>query len=310
MVVGTAGMDRRIGRQLMSLVPVQPAGVPRHVRPSSSLPVDACADPCVGCGRPSMVAVTLFGDVNVPHCAACWPAVAALIEARGDRVSYTSAARSVLAARRGAGDHPPCTRDLDPEAPGRRSRVAGDPDQARVRPRPPTTSRKPMSLPAAALASDEPVTPMYWRRAFSGEPVQAGAARAFVAHLLAGYPSLDDVLLALDELAVNAIRHTGSGRPGGTFIVAVHRDAAGVTVSVTDQGGPTEPRVQFLAGAIDPIDLAECGRGLLTATALATAWFWSGTPCSRTVHATFAVPRLRHDHTATSAGPLAPGVAP
>ncbi|GAA0365966.1 hypothetical protein GCM10010151_64880 [Actinoallomurus spadix] len=167
-----------------------------------------------------------------------------------------------------------------------------------------------MTLPAAAVASDEPFTPMYWRRTFSGEPVQVGAARAFVAYLLAGFPSLDDVLLVLGELAVNAIRHTGSGRPGGTFTVAVHRDAAGVFVSVTDQGAPSEPRVQPPADAIDPIDLAECGRGLLTVTALATAWFWSGTPSSRTVHATFAVPRLRHDHTATSADPMAPGVAP
>lgn len=167
-----------------------------------------------------------------------------------------------------------------------------------------------MSLPAAALASDEPVTPMYWRRTFAGEPIQVGAARAFVAHLLAGFPSLDEVLLVLGELAVNAVRHTGSGRPGGVFTVAVHRDAAVVTVSVTDQGAPTEPRVQPLADAADPIALAECGRGLLTVTSLTTAWSWSGTPRSRTVHATFAVPRLRRGDTATSADPMAPGAVP
>lgn len=167
-----------------------------------------------------------------------------------------------------------------------------------------------MSLPAVAVASDEPFMPMYWRRTFPGEPVQVGAARAFAAYLLAGFPALDDVLLVLGELAVNAIRHTGSGCPGGTFTVAVHRDAAGVFVSVTDQGAPTEPCVQPVADATDLIDLAECGRGLLTVTALTTTWFWSGTPCSRTVHATFAVPRLRHDHTATSADPMASEVAP
>ncbi|MCO5996266.1 ATP-binding protein [Actinoallomurus rhizosphaericola] len=150
---------------------------------------------------------------------------------------------------------------------------------------------------------------MYWRRAFPGEPVQVGAARVFVAYLLAGFPPLDDVLLALDELAVNAIRHTGSGRPGGAFAVAVYRDAAGVTVSVTDQGASTEPRVKGLAGAIDPVDLAECGHGLLTVTALAITWYWSGAPCSRTVHATFAVTHLRRDHTATPADPLPPEAA-
>lgn len=38
-----------------------------------------------------------------------------------------------------------------------------------------------------------------------------------------GRPFLDDVLPATDELAANTVRHTGSGRAGGSFTVeALH----------------------------------------------------------------------------------------
>ncbi|SEG53157.1 Anti-sigma regulatory factor (Ser/Thr protein kinase) [Thermomonospora echinospora] len=143
-----------------------------------------------------------------------------------------------------------------------------------------------MSLPAAVLVPAEPATPMYWRRTFPGDAAQVRAARTFAAFLLPGFPTLDDVLLTIDELAVNAIRHTRSGH----FTVEVRHNPTGVTVSVTDQGAPTEPRVQPLT---DPTALTESGRGLLTVTALATTWHWTGTPTSRTVHATFAAPAPR-----------------
>ncbi|MFA1540987.1 ATP-binding protein [Actinomadura monticuli] len=124
-------------------------------------------------------------------------------------------------------------------------------------------------------------TPMYWRREFPGRPEEARSVRAFAAHLLAGFPELDDVLLVLDELAVNTMRHTRSGEDGGSFTVDISMDVAGVIVYVADQGGPTEPRVRSLA------DLAEGGRGLLTVDALAATWSWTGTPRGRTIRATF-----------------------
>ncbi|ACY96816.1 MULTISPECIES: ATP-binding protein [Thermomonospora] len=147
-----------------------------------------------------------------------------------------------------------------------------------------------MPLPVAASVPVEPVPSMYWRRVFPGQTTQVRAARAFAACLLEGFPALDDVLLVLDELAVNALRHTRSGRVGGRFVVEVRHNLIGVTVSVTDQGGPTDPRIRPVADACDLSALAESGRGLLTVEALATAWSWTGTPCSRTVHATFAAP--------------------
>ncbi|WUH97052.1 ATP-binding protein [Spirillospora sp. NBC_00431] len=134
------------------------------------------------------------------------------------------------------------------------------------------------------LAVSAPVpseTPMYWRREFVGRPDQVRFVRTFAAHLLAGFPALDDVLLVLDELAVNAIRHTRSGDDGGRFTVDISMDVAGVIVHVTDRGGAGEPRLRNLA------ELAEGGRGLLTVEALAATWSWSGTPEGRIVRATF-----------------------
>ncbi|TDC80974.1 ATP-binding protein [Actinomadura sp. 7K507] len=136
-----------------------------------------------------------------------------------------------------------------------------------------------MLLAVSAPAQHE--TPMYWRREFRGKAEQVRFVRAFAAHLLADFPALDDVLLVLDELSVNAIQHTRSGDHGGRFIVDLSMDVAGVIIYVTDQGGPEEPRLRNLA------ELAEGGRGLLTVDALAATWSWTGTPEARTIRATF-----------------------
>ncbi|SNT62374.1 Anti-sigma regulatory factor (Ser/Thr protein kinase) [Actinomadura meyerae] len=131
----------------------------------------------------------------------------------------------------------------------------------------------------------KPETSMYWRRDFHGKADQIRLVRAFAAHLLPDFPSLDDVLLVLDELSVNAVRHTRSGRDGGRFTVEISMDVAGVIVYVTDQGGPGQPRLR------DITDLAEGGRGLLTVEALTATWSWTGDAQGRTVRATF--PRER-----------------
>src|SRR5215467_5926464 len=121
-------------------------------------------------------------------------------------------------------------------------------------------------MPLAVSVPAEPKASMYWRREFHGKPDQVRLVRAFAAHLLAGFPILDDVLLVLDELAVNAVRHTRSGRDGGRFTVEISMDVASVIVYVTDQGGPGEPRPRSIT------DLAEDGRGLLTVAALTATW--------------------------------------
>jgi anti-sigma regulatory factor (Ser/Thr protein kinase) len=126
-----------------------------------------------------------------------------------------------------------------------------------------------------------PAPVMYWLRTFDGCPRQAREVRAFVSALLPGCPYLDDVLLAVDELVVNALRHTKSGQAGGSFIVEVARDAEGVAVSVADEGGAADP------AAVQADELDECGRGLRTVSLLATTWGWHGNDAGRTVHATF-----------------------
>ncbi|MDL4820790.1 ATP-binding protein [Actinomadura opuntiae] len=121
-----------------------------------------------------------------------------------------------------------------------------------------------------------------WRRPFPGTPDQAAAVRRFTSMLLAGCPVLDDILLTVDELVVNALRHTKSGRPGGAFTVEIaHWDGA-VTVAVTDEGAACEPTVTEAA------DDAESGRGLRTVSLIATGWGWFGNDRSRTVAALFA----------------------
>ncbi|WP_339153951.1 ATP-binding protein [Actinomadura luteofluorescens] len=131
-------------------------------------------------------------------------------------------------------------------------------------------------LPAAQPA------PLCWRRSFPGGLEQARNARRFVGCLLDGCPFLDDVLLAADELVVNALRHTKSGQVGGFFSIEIVRDGGLVAVSVTDQGGPGEP------AALDTAELAESGRGLRTISLTAASWGWHGNGEGRTVTAVFA----------------------
>ena len=76
-----------------------------------------------------------------------------------------------------------------------------------------------------------------WEQAYPGLPAQVRAVRADLRPLLAGCPASEDVLLLVSELAANAIAHSGSGRPGGTFTVGLtHRPGHGVRAEVRDQG--------------------------------------------------------------------------
>jgi serine/threonine-protein kinase RsbW len=128
-----------------------------------------------------------------------------------------------------------------------------------------------------------PVAPaMYWRRTFPGRADQAREVRAFAAAMMPDHPRRDELLLALGELVANALRHTRSGQ-GGTFTVDVFRVGKRTCVSVTDDGGPTDPVVAE-AGEWD-----ESGRGLRTVALLADSWGWHGDDTGRTVTAVFAV---------------------
>jgi serine/threonine-protein kinase RsbW len=89
---------------------------------------------------------------------------------------------------------------------------------------------------AAALRLDA------YEQAFPARPEQVGAARRFVARLLAGTPVADDAVLCVSELASNCVSYSVSGRPGGTFTVRVEpHDGDYVWLEVADQGGPWRP---------------------------------------------------------------------
>ena len=122
---------------------------------------------------------------------------------------------------------------------------------------------------------------MYWRRTFPGRADQAHEVRVFAAALMPEHPRLDEVLLAVGELAANALRHTRSGR-GGSFTVDVFHSGGRTAVSVADEGGPAEPVVTE-AG-----EWAESGRGLRTVSLLADSWGWHGDDAGRTVTAVFS----------------------
>jgi anti-sigma regulatory factor (Ser/Thr protein kinase) len=102
----------------------------------------------------------------------------------------------------------------------------------------------------------------------AGRPDRVAVARAFVTALLgAGQPAAQDAALLVSELAANSVRHSASGRPGGTLTITVIARPGRVRVEVTDDGGSGQPRLRRAPGSD-----AEGSRGLLIVDALASKW--------------------------------------
>lgn len=97
---------------------------------------------------------------------------------------------------------------------------------------------------------------------------QVGRAREFVtATLGAEHPCAGVLQLIVSELVTNSIVHSGSGRrEAGTVTLALAGNSGRVRVAVTDEGGPTLPRLR------EADSCAESGRGLYMVDALAAAW--------------------------------------
>jgi anti-sigma regulatory factor (Ser/Thr protein kinase) len=111
-------------------------------------------------------------------------------------------------------------------------------------------------------------------RTFRAAPSHVAQARQFVADLLGASPVREDAILCLSEIAANAVLHSASARPGGTFTVQVSAIAAGVRIDVTDAGGPWR-------SPAEPDGLA--GHGLDIVARVATRWGITGGEAARTV---------------------------
>ncbi|MET8001070.1 ATP-binding protein [Nonomuraea glycinis] len=103
-----------------------------------------------------------------------------------------------------------------------------------------------------------------WRRTFPGTPDQIPHARYFARYLLADSPHRDDAELIVAELATNALQHSSSGGPHGTFVVEITRTIATITLAVYDCGWGPIPRFARRCRTN-----AERGRGLAIVAAIA-----------------------------------------
>jgi serine/threonine-protein kinase RsbW len=105
----------------------------------------------------------------------------------------------------------------------------------------------------------------------AGRPEQVAGVRRWAQAVAAAWgAAAADTGLVVTELVTNAIRHTRSGWPGGTVMVAVAGGWDGVTVHVHDLGavGGQVPRPRSARGD----GLAESGRGLPIVAAVGQQW--------------------------------------
>ncbi|MFF3437279.1 ATP-binding protein [Streptosporangium sp. NPDC002721] len=106
-----------------------------------------------------------------------------------------------------------------------------------------------------------------WVLRLAGSPDQVVRARRLVSMTLGrDHPLHDDCVLLTSEIATNAVIHSRSG-DGGAFTVTVACSAAGVRVSVQDEGSSEAP-----AASRASLDDATGGRGLPLLDALAHRW--------------------------------------
>jgi len=128
-------------------------------------------------------------------------------------------------------------------------------------------------MPGAGPSSALRTPPVSVSRTFAATPASVRQARRLLADLLVGSPACADAVLCLSELATNAVLHSASARPGGTFAVHAEATGDGFRVEVRDAGGIWDAR---------PPDEND-GHGLAIVAALAARWGVIGGDAARTV---------------------------
>lgn len=135
----------------------------------------------------------------------------------------------------------------------------------------------------AIRSAQEPgvnVPALQWRRTFPGDPGQVRTARHWIEGILPDSEPRDSAAVIANELCANAIQHTASGTPGGTFTLDVSwwPVPGFVRVAAGDQGGPSKPRVVWNADG-------ETSRGLRLIHGLSARWGVTGNSDGRWVWA-------------------------
>lgn len=120
---------------------------------------------------------------------------------------------------------------------------------------------------------------------YAGRPEHIQDVRVDLRELLKDCPMADDAILCASELATNAVVHSRSGLPGGSFSVrAALSRAEGVVIEVQDQGGiwgQGERDLQRPHG-LDVIDLLATDWGIIGEHHSRTVWIRIGWPSGRT----------------------------
>lgn len=140
----------------------------------------------------------------------------------------------------------------------------------------------------SAAAADLVQRSLIWRMTCPGLADQPGRVRQELAAVLRAHQDLDAILLATTELCTNALLHTRSGNPDGTFGVEV--TAVGekfLKVAVTDEGASTGPLLH------DPGPTETHFRGLQVVKSISLGYGVDGDAAGRTVWALFAPLRGR-----------------
>jgi len=92
-------------------------------------------------------------------------------------------------------------------------------------------------MPYAASQATPPAAVRTWAATYPGSPAQLAQVRADLRRFLSGCTLTDDVLTLVSELADNAVIHSDSRRPGGTFTVRLtHHHGSHIRAEVQDQG--------------------------------------------------------------------------
>src|SRR6266487_5531515 len=91
----------------------------------------------------------------------------------------------------------------------------------------------PLSQEADHLVT-APAEVRQWQRVFPGHERELLQLRRWLSLLLPGCPERDELLSVAVELGSNALEHTASGKPGGSFTVEVAWRQCMVHVAVTD----------------------------------------------------------------------------